>query len=126
MTTPIGTIGTIGREVCPAAGRLALTITETPWTIEGDPDAVWVWTDGTDQGGPVCSTDPTWTPTCITETDANPTIASRARMARPEPLTPAVWVWGEARPAGKRLADLVRTPTLKLNSRIHNSEHDPL
>ena len=106
--------------------NLALEITETHWTIEGDPDAVWVWTDGTDQGGPDCSTDPTWTPTCITETNANPTIASRARMARPEPLTPAVGVWGEARPAGKRLADLVRTPTLKLNSRIHNSEHDPL
>ena len=126
MTTPIGTIGTIGREVCPAAGRLALTITETPWTIEGDPDAVWVWTDGTDQGGPVCSTDPTWTPTCITETNANPTIASRARMARPEPLTPAVWVWGEDGGAIGRLASPHWPPGVTRFTRIHNSEHDPL
>lgn len=49
MTTPIGTIGTIGREVCPDAGRFALNIIDMRQAIEGDLAVAWVWAEG--EGG---------------------------------------------------------------------------
>lgn len=46
--------------------RVSLTIAETHWTIEGDPDAVWLWAS---REGAFASPEPSpWTPASVENT----------------------------------------------------------
>lgn len=88
------------------ASVASLTIVDTRWTIEGDPDAVWVWAD---REGPSCLWSPHSTGPAVEFRISANTVFSRAREGRPQSPAPSD-----------------RTPAVTETSPIHNSEHDPL
>lgn len=84
--------------------QLSLTIVETIWTIEGDPDQAWRWADGGLDALPARPMDP------IAADQASETAGKKVRPSG-------------GRITREKLAE--RPPTGPKNADAHASDHDP-